>query len=377
MNIAVNTRLLLPGKFEGIAWFTYETMKRITIAHPEHKFIFFFDRKFSDEFIFANNIEPVVVHPQARHPVLWYLYFDFGVTAALKKHKADLFVSPDGWLSLRTNVPSINVMHDLNYATHPEFIPYLVRNYYHYFFPRFAAKAARIGTVSEYTRNDIVEKFKVRPEKIDVVYSGANDKIAPVSPLIQESMRKKYTGGKPFFLFVGSLHPRKNLGNLFRAYDCFRSKTAADIKLLIVGEKKWWMGDIVEAYNQLHFKNDVIFIGKLSTEELHQVIGSALAMTYVSFFEGFGLPIVEAFNSDVPVITSNKTAMPEVAGDAALLVDPYSVDSICEALVHISEDSALRQSLIEKGRVRRKLFSWQNTADLLWETIEKTIYSKP
>jgi glycosyltransferase involved in cell wall biosynthesis len=373
MNIAVNTRLLLPGKIDGIGWFTYETMKRITIAHPEHKFIFIFDRKFSDEFIFSDNIEPVVVHPQARHPVLWYLFFDYGVTAALKKYKADLFISPDGWLSLRTDVRSINVMHDLNFITHPEFLPYLVRNYYLYFFPRFAAKAARIGTVSEYTKKDIVDNFKISPQKVDVVYNGANDKIVPVSAVEQTKMREKYTGGKPFFVFVGSLHPRKNLGNLFRAYDCFRAKTSSEVKLLIIGEKKWWTGDIVEAYDHLRFKEDVIFIGRIETEELHKVIGAALAMTYVSFFEGFGLPIVEAFNCDVPVITSNVTAMPEVAGDAALLADPNSMDSICDALIRISVDASLRQSLIEKGRERKLLFSWQKTADLLWESVEKII----
>ena len=121
------------------------------------------------------------------------------------------------------------------------------------------------------------------------------------------------------------------------------------------------------------FKEDVIFTGRLSTEDLHHVLGSALAMTYIPYFEGFGIPILEAMNCDTPVIISNITSMPEVAGDAALLVDPYSVDSISNAMIHLFKDGEMRNSLIEKGRKRKLDFSWDKTADALWKSIEKTI----
>ena len=99
MRIAVNTRLLLKDKLEGIGWFTFETLKRITKNHPEHEFIFLFDRPYDKEFIFSENIIPVVIQPPARHPFLWYLFFEWSIPAALKKYKADIFISPDGWLS--------------------------------------------------------------------------------------------------------------------------------------------------------------------------------------------------------------------------------------------------------------------------------------
>src|SRR5512139_2040469 len=102
MRIAVNTRLLIKDKLEGIGWFTYETLKRITRKHPEHEFIFLFDRPFDKEFIFAQNIIPVIITPEARHPILWYLWFEYSVPRALKKYKADIFLSPDGYLSLST-----------------------------------------------------------------------------------------------------------------------------------------------------------------------------------------------------------------------------------------------------------------------------------
>jgi glycosyltransferase involved in cell wall biosynthesis len=121
------------------------------------------------------------------------------------------------------------------------------------------------------------------------------------------------------------------------------------------------------------YKEDVIFTGRLSTDELHHVIASALAMTYIPYFEGFGIPILEAMNCDTPVITSNITSMPEVAGHAALLVDPFSVDSISSALLSVYKDEAIRNTLIEKGRKRKHDFSWDKTAVALWNSIEKTV----
>ena len=180
MVIAVNTRLLLKDKLEGIGRFTCETLRIITKKHPEHQFVFIFDRKFSPEFIFSNNITPVVAFPQARHPILWYGFFEWGIPPVLKKHNADLFLSPDGWLSLRSKTRSMAVIHDLNFFHFPEFIPWHIMQYYSYYFPRFVQKADRIATVSEFTRSDIVSRFHYDPSKIDVVYNGANDIFKPI-----------------------------------------------------------------------------------------------------------------------------------------------------------------------------------------------------
>ena len=127
MKIAVNTRLLLPDKLEGIGWVAFETLKRITRAHPEHEFYFIFDRKWDDMFIFSDNVTPVAVSPQARHPFLYYLWFEWSVPHILKKVKADLFLSPDAYLSLRTEVKSIAVFHDLNFEHYPNDLPFLER----------------------------------------------------------------------------------------------------------------------------------------------------------------------------------------------------------------------------------------------------------
>jgi len=371
MKIVVNTRLLLKNKLEGIGWFTYETLKRITQQHLEHQFYFLFDRKYDDSFIFSDNIKPIVVSPQARHPALFYLWFEHAVPRVLKKINADLFVSPDGYLSMKTKTKSLVVMHDLNFEHYPEDIPFWARKHYRYYFPKYAQKAERIATVSEFSKQDIVKQYDVDPEKIDVVYNGASDGFKPLPEDEKTKVRTKHTEGNPYFIFVSALHPRKNLVNLFGAFDEFKLKKSSDVKLMIVGEKMWWTDAIKEAYEKMKFKLDVIFSGRLEFEELQQVVASALALTYVSYFEGFGIPIVEAFYAGTPVITSNITSMPEVAGNAALLVDPFSVESISNAMTQIESDEKLRKSLIERGTERAKEFSWQKSADRLWESIEK------
>jgi len=371
--IAVNTRLLIKNKLEGIGWFSFETLKRITQQHPEHEFIFIFDRKFDKDFIFSKNIKPIVIGPPARHPFLFYLWFEFSVTKILKQIKPDIFLSPDGYLSLRTKIPSLAIIHDLNFEHYPEDLPWLVRKYYKYYFPKFAKKAKRIGTVSEFSKSDIIKQYSIPKEKIDVIFNGANENFNAPNELIKKETLEKYSKGKPYFIFVGSLHPRKNLSNLFLAFDKFKQTDNSEIKLLIAGEKKWWTQDIENAYKQMTFADDVIFIGRVSEEKLANIIGSALAMTFVSYFEGFGIPIVEAFYCETPVIASNVTSLPEVAGDAALFIDPFSVDSIADAMQKIATDENLRKDLIEKGKLRKQEFSWQKSADLLWKSIEETV----
>jgi len=373
MKIAVNTRLLLKDKLEGIGWFTYESLKRITQQHKEHDFIFIFDRDYSDEFIFGDNITPIVVGPPARHPILYHIWFNYSVQKVLKKQEVDLFLSPDGYLPMKSKVRTLAVIHDLNFEHYPQDIPAFNRYYYQKYFPQFARVAHRIATVSEYSKQDIIQQYGIDEEKIDVVYNGANESFTPLKPAIQKLVRENHTGGKPYFIFIGALNPRKNLVNLLKAFDIFKKLDRSGTQLLIVGEKMFKTSSIFDTYENMEFKADVIFSGRLNDFELYRAMASALALTYVSYFEGFGIPIVEAFYAGVPVITSNITSTPEVAGDAALLVDPFSEEDIAQALTKISADEKLRYDLIEKGNKRKMEFHWQKTADKLWDSMMKTI----
>lgn len=373
MRIAVNTRLLLKGKLEGIGWFTFETLKRMTQNHPEHEFIFIFDRPFDRDFIFSENITPVVIGPPARHPLLFWIWFDFSIPKILKKYKADLFLSPDGYLSLRTKVPQLAVIHDINFLHRPDDLPWLIEKYYNFFFPRFARIAKRIATVSFYSKEDIARSYKISYDKIDVVYDGINQIFEPLSEKEKTAVRKKYTGGAEYFLFVGALHPRKNVSGLLNAFDSFKLDTDNNIKLIIVGGEMHKTGDIFETYDNMRYKNDVIFTGRVATDELHDIFGAALALTFVPFFEGFGIPVVEAMTAGVPVICSNTTSIPEVGGNAVIYADPMKIGQITNAMLKIASDKNLRQELIEKGFEQKKKFSWDETANLLWESVKKAM----
>lgn len=373
MNIAVNTRILLKNKLEGIGWFTYETLKRITINHPEHNFFFIFDRPFDKEFIFSENITPIVIGPQARHPVLFYYWFEKSVSKVLKQINADLFISPDGYLSLSTDVKSISVMHDISFMHNPKDFPFGIRNYYLYFFPRFAKKARRIVTVSEFSKQDIANQFNIKNENIDVVYNGSNEIYKPSSIEEQNETKKKYTNGNDFFIFVGALSPRKNVANLLSAFEILKTRTKSNLKLVIVGEKMFKTKKIKNVFNRMNSKNDVIFTGRLSAKKLKDLYGSALALTFVPYFEGFGIPIIEAMNCDTAVITSNVTSMPEVAGDAALYANPQSVNSIADSMIKSYKNTELRNELVEKGKAQRQKFSWDKTAEKFWNSIEKVL----
>ncbi len=372
MKIAVNTRLLLKNKLEGIGWVAYETLSRMVKDHPEVEFYFIFDREPDPMFIFGDNVKPIVLFPQARHPFLFIWFFEFSVTKALKKIKPDLFFSPDGYLSLRSDVPQVAQFHDLNFEHFPKDMPKIHLWHYKKYFPKFARKAKRIVTVSEFSKQDIVDCYGVDSQKIDVAYNGVNEIFKPLPETEIMEIRGKYSGGFPYFMFVGSLHPRKNLARLFSAFDRFKSYNRNDVKLVIVGEKRWWTEPIQRAYDAMSCKDDVVFVGRLSAEDLHRVTAAALASVYVSYFEGFGIPILEAFKCDTPVITSNVTSMPEVAKDAALLVDPFNEDSIAKAMIKVLDDK-VRERLIEKGRERAKDFSWDKAAEDIWNSLIKAI----
>jgi len=377
MKIIVNARLLVPDQLSGIGWFAYQTLKRMVTNNPQHQFVFLFDRPFEEAFIFGPNVIPEVIFPPTRHPLLSYIWLEYSIVNAVRKHNPDLFFSPDGYLSLKLKeIPAVPVIHDINFYHYPKDLPFVVNKYYQYFFPKFASQAKRIITVSEYSKNDIAKHFNISSDWIDVAYNGSNEIFKPVPETEKIVVKKELTDGYEYFVYVGVLVPRKNITRMLQAFDAFKKTSGSKTKLVIVGAKMFLTSEMEKAYQHSAYKQDIIFTGRLTTEKLKLVLGAAKALVYVSYFEGFGIPIVEAMYAEVPIFTSNVTAMPEVAGDAALLTDPFSIDSIKDAMLTLDKDTLLRGKLIEKGTTRRQNFSWDKTAEKVWESIEKALSSK-
>jgi glycosyltransferase involved in cell wall biosynthesis len=371
--IAVNTRFLLDEYLEGYGYFLYETMKRITLAHPEHQFLFIFDRPFDKKFLFAENVKGLICSPPARHPLLWKFWYDVKLPSLLKKHKADIFVSTDGFCSLHTSVPQVLVVHDLAFLHYPSFSQRSHLLFYKRYTGRFLEKAKRIATVSKFSKQDILVHYPVTAEKIDIVYTGVKDIFIPLDPGKKEKVKEKYTGGKEYFLYTGSIHPRKNLTNLLKAFSIFKKRQRSSMKLVLAGRLAWKYDRFMKDLGSYKFREDVVLTGYLAENELSGLTGAAYSMVYPSLFEGFGVPVLEAMRSGIPVITSVNSSMQEIAGDAALYADPTEPLSIADQMMLIYKDESMKGALVEKGRLKAQQFSWDNTANLFWATIRRAL----
>lgn len=369
MKIAVNTRFLLSDYLEGYGNFLFENFIRITRNHPEHEFIFLFDRPYDQRFVFSDNITPVVVTPAARHPILWKIWYDIRIPGILKKYKADVFVSCDSFCSLTTKVPQCLVVHDLSFLHFPKFLPKSQLLYLKRYTPKFLRKATTVATVSQFSRNDMVKHYPIDEKKISVVGSAVKEIFRPIEVDTKEAVRNKYTEGKQYFLYTGAIHPRKNLVNVLKAFSIFKKKQTSNFRLVIAGRMAWKNRQFAESLKNYKYRNDVVLTGYVPEEELVQLTGAAYAMVYCSLYEGFGVPVLEAMRCGVPVITSSNSSMQEIAGDAALFADPANFNEIAEKMLLLYKDEQLGSKLVAKGIQREREFSWDKTSELLWESI--------
>ena len=287
-RIALNARLLIPGRLEGIGWFTHAIYQRMVEAHPEHQFLLLFDRAPGAEFQYGPQAASLRLLPPARRPFLVDAWMDAAVPWALRRWKADAFVSTDGFLSRRTAIPQLPVMHDLNFVHHPEWLPARDARHYRARFREFAQIAARVVTVSDFSRNDIHATYGVPLDRIDVVPNAPSGAFDPLSPEQAAEARARWNGGRPYLCFVGSLHPRKNIPGMLRAHAAYRA-AGGEADLLVVGAPMW--GQLPLGWQQAA---GVRWLGRLGAASLEEVVGGAQALLYLPYFEGFGIPLVEA-----------------------------------------------------------------------------------
>jgi glycosyltransferase involved in cell wall biosynthesis len=372
MTIAINTRFLL-NEPEGYGNFIQELFRALVKDHPEHQFYFLFDRPFDEKYIFSSNVHPVVVSPPARHPVLWKYWYDVKIPLTLKKIKADVFVSPDGYCSLTTKTPQCLVVHDLGFLHHPEayktsHVSFLKRNT-----PKYLNKAKSIVTVSRFSKDDILKHYKIEAAKIDVVYNGVKDIFHPLSFDEKDAVKEKYMEGKEYFLYLGAIQPRKNLVNLLKAFSIFKKRLQSSMKLVIAGRLAWKNEEFLQLIQTYKYRSDVILTGYIPEEELPSLVGAAYALVYPSFFEGFGVPVAEAMKCKVPVLTSEKTSMQEVAGEAGLYFNPNDHTDIADKMMLVYKDENRRKQLIEKGKLIAGQYNWKTSAGLFWQSILKAM----
>ena len=359
MTIGINARHLIKNRLEGIGWYSYEILRRLVKLMPNEQFIFFYDRK-TPFLIKGDNITNIELFPAARHPLLFKFWFNYVLPKAFKKYKVNLFFSPDGFLSLKTSINQIGVIHDLNFEHYPEDLPNNVLKYYKIFMPLFAEKAKEIITVSNYSKDDIIEKYNIDSKKIKVIYNGGNKIFKPLTKK-DKSQFLIDRNQKPYFIYVGSLHKRKNIERMLKAFQLYNNEN--QMEFIIVG-KDMWKGQL----NLDELLKNVRFLGRKSGNELAQWVGASSALIYISYFEGFGLPVLEGMMAGVPVVSGNTTSLPEVGGSSVIYVDPFNIDSIKQGM---KEAISNQLKYKELGIKQAQKFSWDQSAKNLYSVIKK------
>jgi glycosyltransferase involved in cell wall biosynthesis len=284
-------------------------------------------------------------------------------TGSVKLLHAPDFTLPPTQRGTRT----ILTVHDLSFVREPDAFTGSLRAYLNSVVPRSIQRADLILADSEATRQDIVDIYHTPEAKIRVLYSGVDDHFYPVRDLTTlAQMRVKHgIGTGPYILSVGTVQPRKNYERLIEA---FHRLNMPDVKLVIAGGKGWLDAPLYSRVAELHLEDQVQFLGFTPDEDLPALYSAAHAFAYPALYEGFGLPPLEAMACGIPVLASNSSSLPEVVGDAAVMVDPLDIEAITAGLRQLLEDDTLRNSLIDRSKLRVQKFNWQNAASKLRET---------
>ncbi|MBI1863086.1 glycosyltransferase family 4 protein [Candidatus Microgenomates bacterium] len=278
----------------------------------------------------------------------------------------DVFFTPAHYAPRTGSIPSVVTIHDLSYFYYPDdFLQrdlYKLRNWTEYSIQH----AAHLIAVSESTKKDIIKFYSIPDENISVVHNGFEKTTVQNTQQLPHDL-----DSHPFILMVGTLQPRKNIATVIRAFAKFR-KHYRTHKLVIVGKTGWLYDDLFKLTSELDLLDYVIFAGYVADDELASYYKKAFCYVMASFYEGFGIPVLEAMSYDCPVISSNTSSLPEVGGDAALYFDPKSEEDLVKSFIALARDKKLRGLLTERGRDRIKQFSWEQCARQTLSILKKT-----
>jgi glycosyltransferase involved in cell wall biosynthesis len=350
MKICIDARPI-GQKMHGIARYTYNMIKNLLKIDQQNQYTILIGKDFPGIPGKANNLRMMTLRSR------WISISEqWELVKILKELKPDLFLATSFVAPVFNPFPMVMTIHDLNHIA-------LSRNYsiFHAIYYKWVVKPAvkksvKIVTVSEFSRKEISRYLMVPDEKIKVVYNGCGEEFRPIEDSkLLERVRKKYNFPETFILYVGSYKSHKNVSNLLKAYD----RVSLKIPLVLSGRGSQ---ELLELSKKFEMGKKIIFMGEVDESDLPIIYNCATLFVFPSYYEGFGLPPLEAMACGCPVVVSNAASLPEVCGDAAYYVDPRNVESISEGIYRVLTDENLRNTLILKGLERIKLFSWEKAA---------------
>lgn len=383
MNIGIDASRANKPKKTGTEWYSYHLIQWFKkLDNSNHYFLYTnVPLKSGLENCPENFTEKVLSWPPGRLWTQFRLSWEMLVTRLRdllykivrdkKKQSIDrLFVSAHVIPLIHPKDTTVTI-HDIGFERFPKIYPWY-DIVYHKWAVRWAKfRAKKIITISEFSKKELIDVFKIKPEKIHVIYNGydkKNYRLYEKSKIDQ--VKSQYNLTKPYLIFIGRLEEKKNTSFLIECFAEFKKKFP-EYNLVLIGRKGYGFDKVEENIKKYGLENDVIFPGWIETNDLTKILAGARAMIFPSNYEGFGIPVIEAMACGTPVICSNTTSLPEVAGDAAILVDPKNKEQIVEAMKKIVADENLRQNLVEKGLENVKRFSWEKCAQETLDVILK------
>lgn len=380
MNISFDAVPLISDKITGVGWCEVGQTTAMARLHPENSYTYsFFSRK--DDHIKLERIAPFAgddIDTQIAH-FSGYIYraasaFLPWPYKSFFGKKADLthffnFIVPPG-----VHGKTVVTVHDMTYKAFPETVRGRTRTMLNMGLKKSMKRADIIVTVSEFSKSEILKWFPEHEKKLRVVPCGVDlDRFKPCTEPERIPQVKQSLGIEgDYFLYVGTIEPRKNLERLIIAYDIFSKRKGVDVpKLVLAGGKGWLYDGIYGKVQELGLDKQVIFTKYIPSEDMNPLMCGALAFVFPSIYEGFGIPPLEAMACGVPVLASNAASLPEVTGDCAVTCDAFSEESIAEGLARLCDDGELRKDLSERGRKRAELFTWDSSAEKLYNVYKE------
>ncbi len=361
MQIAVDASSTISPR-TGVGTYTYNLLQALGEIDKTNEYILYFNyfrpSKIVPKFE-QSNFKKVINRIPAK--VQRILHNNLKLPIELFVGGIDIFHSPNYFLPPTRSAQTIITIYDLTFKRFPETRIRSDVRYYNKWVPAAAKMANRVITISQSTKQDIIELLDIPENKVDVICGATDNQFVPIEDIqILQRVKAKYNLPEKFSLYVGTLEPRKNIPTLLQAFAILKKQH--HLKLVIAGRKGWLYDEIFETVKKLKLTGDVIFTGYICEKDLPALYNLADLFVFPSFYEGFGLPVLEAMACGLPVITSDTSSLPEVVGDAGIMVDPYDVEGLAEAMYKVLADATLQQRMRAKGLQRAELFSWEETA---------------
>jgi len=391
MNILVDCRHLNTQSFGGVGEYTTELLHALFAISDEHTYTLLtsgvhkplLEQLFAHTCYSKNNSLysfPSFVHQKHISVPNKQLNAQMILTKkptldAFLDEKPDLIFLPNITIAcLPTDIPTVTMVHDLSWMHFPHVYSWKMRLWHKAVLRQnIFSQTSAFLTPSESTKQDLVRAFHLLPESIFPIAHGVSSRFQPKIEAKDHSIRSKYKLPKWFILFVGTLEPRKNISTLIDAVYMYRERYRDDISLVLVGPWGWKTRELRRKLAEHNTASWVRVLNHVSKNQLPALYRSASLFVWPSFYEGFGLPILEAMTSGIPVITSPISSMPEVTKQAALYVDPYQTQDLCAAIHHVLSSSALQEHMKKSGLEQSQMFRWETAAKQTLQVFEKTI----